>query len=61
MATVDPKQEWMQMFDEAWRLERDFYYDPAMGGLDWKAVGSGTGSSCRTSRTAPISTTSSEN
>ena len=27
------------MFDEAWRLERDFYYDPAMGGLDWKAVG----------------------
>ena len=39
MATVDPKQEWMQMFNEAWRLERDFYYDPAMGGLDWKAVG----------------------
>ena len=27
------------MFNEAWRLERDFYYDPAMGGLDWKAVG----------------------
>jgi tricorn protease len=27
------------MFDEAWRLERDFYYDPAMGGLDWKAIG----------------------
>ncbi len=39
MATVDPRQEWMQMFNEAWRLERDFYYDPAMGGLDWKAVG----------------------
>ena len=39
MATVDPHQEWMQMFDEAWRLERDFYYDPAMGGLDWKAIG----------------------
>jgi tricorn protease len=29
----------MQMFSEAWRLERDFYYDPAMGGLDWKAIG----------------------
>jgi tricorn protease len=29
----------MQMFNEAWRLERDFYYDPNMGGLDWKAVG----------------------
>jgi len=39
MATIDPRQEWMQMFNEAWRLERDFYYDPAMGGLDWKAVG----------------------
>jgi tricorn protease len=39
MALVDPHKEWMQMFDEAWRLERDFYYDPAMGGLDWKAVG----------------------
>ena len=39
MATVDPKQEFLQMFHEAWRLERDFYYDPAMGGLDWKAIG----------------------
>ncbi len=39
MAWVDPRLEWRQMFDEAWRLERDFYYDPAMGGLDWKAVG----------------------
>lgn len=39
MAWVDPRKEWSQMFEEAWRLERDFYYDPAMGGLDWKAVG----------------------
>jgi tricorn protease len=39
MAVVDPKQEWLQMYNETWRLERDFYYDPAMGGLDWKAVG----------------------
>lgn len=39
MAWVDPRAEWLQMFNEAWRLERDFYYDPAMGGLDWKAVG----------------------
>src|SRR6266571_7534727 len=38
-ALVDPRLEWRQMFDEAWRLERDFYYDPNMGGLDWKAVG----------------------
>jgi tricorn protease len=39
MTLVDPHQEWMQMYNEAWRLERDFYYDPAMGGLDWKAIG----------------------
>lgn len=39
MALVDPPKEWMQMFNEAWRLQRDFYYDPGMGGLDWKAIG----------------------
>ncbi len=39
MATVDPPREWRQMFDEAWRLQRDFYYDPGMGGLDWNAIG----------------------
>jgi tricorn protease len=39
MTTVDPRQEWLQIFNEAWRMERDFYYDPGMGGLDWKAVG----------------------
>jgi tricorn protease len=39
MANVDPKQEFAQMFHEAWRLERDFYYDPNMGGVDWKAIG----------------------
>jgi tricorn protease len=39
MSVVDPRLEWSQMFNEAWRLERDFYYDPGMGGLDWKAVG----------------------
>jgi tricorn protease len=39
MANVDPRQEWMQEYNEAWRLERDFYYDPRMGGRDWKAIG----------------------
>lgn len=36
---VDPRAEWLQIFNEAWRLERDFYYDPNMRGLDWKAIG----------------------
>jgi tricorn protease len=37
--TVDPRAEWKQIFDEVWRLERDFFYDPNMHGVDWKAVG----------------------
>ncbi|HKB94680.1 MAG TPA: S41 family peptidase, partial [Gaiellaceae bacterium] len=36
---VDPRREFAQMFTDAWRLERDYYWDPAMRGLDWKAVG----------------------
>lgn len=35
---VNPREEWLQIFDEAWRMERDFFYDPNMHGLDWKAV-----------------------
>ena len=36
--TVDPQAEWRQMFVDAWRLHRDFAYDPALRGLDWNAV-----------------------
>jgi tricorn protease len=32
---VDPKAEWAQIFNEAWRIERDFFYDPNMHGVDW--------------------------
>ncbi|HXI86414.1 MAG TPA: PDZ domain-containing protein, partial [Parvularculaceae bacterium] len=35
---VDPRHEWGQIFDEAWRMEKDFFYDPKLRGLDWKAV-----------------------
>jgi tricorn protease len=35
---VDPRQEWQQIFDEAWRMERAYFYDPNMHGLDWGAV-----------------------
>lgn len=37
--TVEPRAEWKQIFNEVWRLERDFFYDPNMHGVDWKAVG----------------------
>ncbi len=35
---LDPVAEWHQIFNEAWRLERDFFYDPGMHGVDWKAM-----------------------
>jgi tricorn protease len=31
---VDPRAEWKQMYDEAWRNERDFFYDPGLHGVD---------------------------
>ena len=35
---LDRHQEWRQIFDECWRQERDFFYDPNMHGVDWKGV-----------------------
>jgi len=35
---VDPRAEWPQIFDEVWRINRDYFYDPGMHGRDWKAV-----------------------
>jgi tricorn protease len=35
---VDPKAEWQQMYREAWRIQRDFFYDPNYHGLDLKAT-----------------------
>ena len=35
---VDPRQEWREMFREAWRYERDFFYDPGLHGLDLAAT-----------------------
>ncbi len=36
--TVDPREEWRQMFRDAWRLLRDYFYDPGMHGVDWPAM-----------------------
>lgn len=35
---LDRRAEWKQIFDEAWRYERDFFYDPGLHGADWNAV-----------------------
>jgi len=34
-ATVDPRAEWRQIFDDTWRVYRDFFYDPNMHGVAW--------------------------
>ena len=35
---VDPKAEWRQIFHEAYRIHRDYFYDAGMHGLDWGAA-----------------------
>lgn len=35
---IDPKAEWSQEFTDAWRILRDWFYDPNMHGLDWNAI-----------------------
>ncbi|MCH8537623.1 MAG: PDZ domain-containing protein [Alkalimonas sp.] len=32
---LDPKQEWQQMFRDAWLMQREFLFDTTMRGLDW--------------------------
>ena len=35
---LDPRDEWRQMFLDAWRLERDYFYDRGMNGVNWPAM-----------------------
>ena len=35
---IDPAAEWKQIFREAWRVNRDYFYDPGMHGADWAAM-----------------------
>lgn len=37
-AQIDPQIEWQQIFDEAWRIERDYFYAENTHGADWNAV-----------------------
>lgn len=36
--TVVPREEWQQIFNDVWRIMRDFFYDPNMHGVDWDAM-----------------------
>jgi tricorn protease len=35
---IDPVSEWPEIFDEAWRINRDYFYDPGMHGNNWTAI-----------------------
>jgi tricorn protease len=35
---LNPRQEWDQIFVDAWRIFRDYFYDKNMHGVDWVAV-----------------------
>jgi tricorn protease len=37
-APVDPRAEWRQMFSDAFRFQRDYFYDPSMHGVDWAGM-----------------------
>ena len=36
--SINPKEDWKQIFTDAWRMERDYFYDKNMHGVDWKAM-----------------------
>lgn len=35
---IDPSAEWAHIFDEVWRMESAYFYDPDLHGLDWQGV-----------------------
>ncbi len=35
---LDRQAEWKQIFEEAWRYQRDYFYDPGMHGRNWSKV-----------------------
>jgi tricorn protease len=38
LMTVDPMLEWKQIFTDVWRIERDYFYDGNMHGVNWPLV-----------------------
>lgn len=35
---VEPREEWRQLVTDAWRIQRDHFYDPGLHGVDWDGV-----------------------
>ncbi|MEO0340379.1 MAG: S41 family peptidase, partial [Bacteroidota bacterium] len=35
---INPRDDWKQIYTDAWRMERDYFYDKNMHGVDWDAM-----------------------
>lgn len=35
---VDPAAEWQQIFNDAWRMQQEYFYDANMHGINWQAI-----------------------
>lgn len=35
---INPREDWRQLYKDAWRMHRDYFYDPNMHGVDWEAM-----------------------
>ncbi|MEO1652517.1 MAG: S41 family peptidase, partial [Bacteroidota bacterium] len=36
--SLNPREDWKQLYRDAWRMERDYFYDKNMHGVDWEAM-----------------------
>jgi tricorn protease len=36
--TISPRKEWIHMFEEAWHLQKELFWMPSMGNIDWKDI-----------------------
>jgi len=35
---VTPAEEWQQIFNDAWRMQKEYFYDAKLHGIDWQAI-----------------------
>ncbi len=38
LVSIDPRAEWKQVFTDAWRIQRDYFYEPTLHGVDWPKI-----------------------
>ncbi len=35
---IDPAAEWQQIFNDTWRMQLEYFYDPALHGINWQGI-----------------------